>query len=235
MGISHYLAMTAAEIAAAPSLPEKLAYMACHFSPYGTGLTGFEKALPKKSMLILNDRIPYCGHDPSQIADLLKKWVYDLDCACVLLDFQRADTPTSLGALLAGAISVPVGMPPEFCGEAYGPVFLPPVPPNQSLDTYLKPWTGREIWLETTPETYRFTIDTQESRREILPADSSVELPLVHAALFCHHRIEVFPDRAVFTLRRNPEDMAQLLHSPEAQCITQTVSLYQHEKKLPVK
>ena len=59
MGISHYLAMTGVEIAAAEALPENIAYMACHFSPYGTGLTGAPEVLPKHSMLILNDRIPF--------------------------------------------------------------------------------------------------------------------------------------------------------------------------------
>ena len=71
MGISHYLAMTAEEIATTDILPEHTAYMACHFSPYGTGLTNIPESLPKNAILILNDRIPFCGHDKALIAKQL--------------------------------------------------------------------------------------------------------------------------------------------------------------------
>ena len=39
MAIRQYLAMTAAEMTQAGSLPRHAAWMACHFSPYSTGLT----------------------------------------------------------------------------------------------------------------------------------------------------------------------------------------------------
>ena len=235
MGISHYLAMTAVEIRAAPTLPEELAYMACHFSPYGTGLTGAPEVLPKHSMLILNDRIPFCGHDASQIADQLCRWVQQLACDCMLLDFQRSDTPSSLGDFLAGALPVPMAAPPNFAKHGSFPVFLPPAPPDQPLDVYLQPWTGREIWLETTPELHLLTLDPQGCHREILPVPESEVYPFSDTGLYCHYRTEVFPDKAVFTLRRTPEDMAQRLSRAESLGITRTVSLYQSAKKLPVK
>ena len=234
MGISHYLAMTAAEIEAAQTLPQELAYMACHFAPYGTGLIGCPEALPNASMLIINDRIPYCGHDVSQIADQLSVWVRQLSCSCILLDFQRADTPVSLGKILANTLCIPVGISPDFAGNGDYPVFLPPAPPDQPLETYLQPWTGREIWLENTPEIHRLTLDNHGCRREIMPAEESGAFPFSDTALHCHYRTEVFPDRAVFTLRRTAEDSEQLLVSAEALGVTRTVSLYQHVKKLPV-
>ena len=45
MGLPLYLAMTAAELSAAEALPRKMAYMACHFSLYGTGLSNIPEQL----------------------------------------------------------------------------------------------------------------------------------------------------------------------------------------------
>lgn len=84
-----YLAMTGAEIRSCSQLPEKIAYMACHFSPYGTGLTNLPRELPPGSLLILNDRTPIRGHDPSLVRDTLARLAEQFRCDGVLLDFQR--------------------------------------------------------------------------------------------------------------------------------------------------
>ena len=73
MPIPCYLAMTAAEYARAKELPGRLAWMACHFAPYGTGVVNLPQQLPEGSVLMLNDRIPICGHDPLLVADMLSR------------------------------------------------------------------------------------------------------------------------------------------------------------------
>ena len=67
-----YLAMTPAEFNSVSQPPPDFAYMACHFSPYGTGLGNLPTVLPPESLLILNDRTPIHGHDPQRIFDQLK-------------------------------------------------------------------------------------------------------------------------------------------------------------------
>ena len=52
MAIRPFLAMTAAEIQGTETLPPKTAWMACHFSPYSTGLSNLPKALPPGLSLI---------------------------------------------------------------------------------------------------------------------------------------------------------------------------------------
>ena len=52
MAIAQYLAMTAAEMIGSTFLPQKAAWMACHFSPYSTGLCNLPSALPPGSLLI---------------------------------------------------------------------------------------------------------------------------------------------------------------------------------------
>ena len=89
MAITPFLAMTAAEMHNCPYLPPKIAWMACHFSAYATGLSNFPQSLPPGSILIVNDRTPVFGHDPEVICGQLLGVVERLGCSGILLDFQR--------------------------------------------------------------------------------------------------------------------------------------------------
>ena len=89
MAIRPFLAMTAAEIRGTETVPPKTAWMACHFSPYSTGLSNLPKALPPGSMVILDDITPIHGHDSETIAAQLRPRLDALKCSGVLLDFQR--------------------------------------------------------------------------------------------------------------------------------------------------
>ena len=73
MVFAPYLAMTAGEMSGSEFFSFPVAWMACHFSPYGTGITNRPRALPPGSMLILNDRMPVCGHDPERVARQLEE------------------------------------------------------------------------------------------------------------------------------------------------------------------
>ena len=64
MAITPFLAMTAAEMRNISVCPPKIAWMACHFSPYGLGLSNMPKDLPSNSLLIVDDYTPPSGHDP---------------------------------------------------------------------------------------------------------------------------------------------------------------------------
>ena len=58
MAIAPFLAMTAAEMQNSSQLPPKIAWMACHFSPYGLGLSNLPKELPSDSLLMVDDITP---------------------------------------------------------------------------------------------------------------------------------------------------------------------------------
>ena len=68
MTIARYLAMTGAEMAGNAVFPDYAAWMACHFSPGGKGLSNLPKGLPPGSLLILDDSTPIQDHDPERIA-----------------------------------------------------------------------------------------------------------------------------------------------------------------------
>lgn len=116
MAIERYLAMTGAEMASAAALPKKTAWMACHFSPYSTGLCNFPAALPTESLLILNDRTPICGHDPERVCRELKETISKLNCVGLLVDFLNPPNRESLAltSYLAANLPVSLGLPPEY-------------------------------------------------------------------------------------------------------------------------
>jgi DNA-binding NarL/FixJ family response regulator len=64
-----FLAMTAAEIRNISVFPGKIAWMACHFSPFGLGLSNLPRALPVGSLLMVDDVTPPRRHDPVFIAE----------------------------------------------------------------------------------------------------------------------------------------------------------------------
>ena len=158
MTLPIYLAMIAEELRSCLSLPENIAYMACHYAPYGTGLANLPEQFSQDMLLILNDRIPPTVHDPQLIIEQLT----DIAPSQILLDFQQPDMPINhaVTQLIAQNTSVSV-----CCSQPYGnglscavAVELPP--PHLPLDQHLAPWSGREIWLDLDISAYIYTVTT---------------------------------------------------------------------------
>lgn len=227
MVLPLYLAMTAAEIRANTDFPPNIGYMACHFSPYGTGLSNCPTHLPEGSMLILNDRTPIHGHDHGLIADQLTELVEKLKCDSVLLDFQRADVPelSLLAEKLSAALPCPVGVSDLYAENLDCSVFLPPVMPDTLLSEHLVPWKGRDIWLDISTEGLEITLtekgaSTVSLQRQILPACHG------DSALHCHYRIDL-GENIRFTLFRTEQDVKDLLAEAKHLGISRAVGLYQ--------
>jgi hypothetical protein len=228
MVLPLYLAMTGAEFAVCSSFPQNVAWMACHFSSYGTGLSNLPPPLPEGAMVILNDRTPIHGHDPDTILQQLMA----LRPSCLLLDFQRpgVDTVMELARILAKELPCPVGVSHIYGKELNCPVFLPPVPPDVALEEYLEPWLGREIWLEAALEGITYTLTENGSTASPLlhpPQDG-----LAEDSLHCHYKIEATDNTAQIHLYRTPEDLENLLRNAKNHGITKAVGLYQELKNL---
>lgn len=227
MVLPLYLAMTAAEIRANTDFPPNIGYMACHFSPYGTGLSNCPAHLPEGSMLILNDRTPIHGHDHGLIADQLTELVEKLKCDSVLLDFQRVDVPelSLLAQKLSASLPYPVGVSDLYAKDLDCSIFLPPVMPDTPLSEHLAPWQGRDIWLDISTEGLEITLtekgaSTVSLQRQILPACHG------DSTLHCHYRIDV-GENIRFTLFRTEQDLQDLLAEAKYLGISRAVGLYQ--------
>lgn len=228
MALPLYLAMTAAEMGGNGSIPQKSGYMACHFSPYGTGLSNCPKAMPPGGILILNDRVPICGHDVKLITNQLVELTEAHQCECVLLDFQRPGSKETaeLASAIVQALPCPVGVSEGYAHGLPCPVFLPPVPPDIPIGEYLAPWRGREVWLEAALNGVAITLTTDGSSSVPLPLWEHPEGGHQDPALHCHYLIHMDTD-VRFTVFRTPEDLDALLSEAETLGVTRAVGLWQ--------
>lgn len=229
MALPLYLAMTAAEFAGSETLPERIAWMACHFSCYGSGLSNLPQQLPTDSMVILNDRTPIHGHDPERIARQLGELLESLHLNCILLDFQRPDVQETadLVGVITETLPCPVGVSEPYAKASDAPVFLPPPPLHMALEDYLQAWQGRKIWLEFATEAETITV-TAAGAQVVQHLPTSLEPPVFEEPrLHCRYHTALQEDRAVFSLLRDKEHIAGLLEDAQALGVTKAVGLYQ--------
>lgn len=225
MALPVYLAMTAEEMRTQGKLPTHLAYMACHFSPYGPGLSNLPQALPPDSLLIVNDRIPMHKHDPELIAQQLQKVCKLLSPAGILLDLERKEEALALQIVKAIVDSAPcpVAVTQWYAQDLSCPVFLGPVPLHMTLSAHIAPWEGRELWLEAALDSYTYTVtETGCTVKNCAIRDA---LPFRDDQLHCHYGCSVAKEQIVFTLQRTREDLQALLE--EAKRVTRVIGLYQ--------
>lgn len=227
MGFHFYCAMTAAEILRNHSLPPGIAWMACHFSPYDSGLSNLPASLPQESMLIVNDRTPVHNHSPELIVEQLCRALERLQFSCILLDFQRADQPctAAIAKAIVDTVPCPVGVSVPYAADLPCPVFLPPVPLLVAPEAYLSKWSGREIWLDTAPEAQLATVNRSGTTFSAAPMPDSdgMEDPVLH----CRYRISVTPEQIRFHLCRTMPCLRALLHDAASYGVTAAVGLFQ--------
>ncbi len=226
MAIKGYLAVTAAEFGNFSPMGADIAWMACHFSPYGTTLSNCPGKLPEGAMVILNDRTPICGHDPQGILEQLTALVENRKYSRILLDFQRsgAEETAALVRVLQKELPCPTAVSDLYAGDDDSPVFLPPVPLDVTPEDYLAPWQGREIWLEAALEGQELELTEKGINR--FPLTDPPEDGHWEEALCCHYQIHV-GNTAKFRLFRTADDLRALLHRAEALGATTAVGLYQ--------
>ena len=231
MAIPLYLAMTAEEFAKNTPHPDKVAWMACHFSHYGRGISDLPDKLPEGSVLILNDRVPIADHDPERICKQLSSWMKHRNLRGLLLDFQVPDNPKT--ALLTRYLTEE--LPCQVTVSSYyaqkgRPVFLPPVPLQIPLSEYLSPWEDFEIWLDASLGTCCMTVD--HSGCHISDASDSGPFPHVDSVLHCRYRTCCEDGQVHFLLSRTKKDLASLLSEAENSGVTTAVGLYQELGRL---
>ena len=229
MAIAPILAMTAAEMRSFSTFPEKVAWMACHFSPYGLGLSNLPKSLPAGSVLMVDDVTPPHGHNPGYIAEQLEQCVAKWNCSGVLLDFQRdgcAETQ-AIAEYLVTALPCPTIVSAGYAWNLDCPVFLPPAPLSTALEVYIAPWKGREIWLELGLDGEILTLTEAGCEVTALPHPDWDAQGFADQQLHCHYRMDVNKKSARFTLWRTEEDLDHLVEAAKSLGIVHCIRLYQ--------
>lgn len=228
MKIAGYTAMTAAEFQNMGQLPAGVAWMACHFSCYGVGLTNLPTRLPENAMVIVNDRTPVQGHDKVTVVRQLCELYEALKPGYILLDLERPQNPETqeIAEEIVKALPCPVGVSQLYAKDLNCPVFLPPPAIDCPLKDHLQPWHGREIWLEMATDAQTATVT--EDCCHFAPAPvAPLEEPLFDSEVFCHYRAEYKEDAAVVHLLRDQAALQEMLRSAEGFGVTLAVGLYQ--------
>ncbi len=224
---SHaFLAVTGPELKNVT--PERVAYMACRFSPAGVGLVNLPESLPPGSLILLDDSMQIDPHQPEVVARQLGEVVERFSPVGVLLDFQRSVTQKALGMAEAICKALPC---PVAASEAYAkvlgcPVFLSACPANVALERYLEPWK-QGVYLEIAPGRMQIAVTEDGPSTVFLPAGGMENLGFYDEGLCCHYKAEVFDNRAVFTLQRSREDLEKFIVRAQDLGVVATVGLYQ--------
>lgn len=228
MAMDFYLAMTAAEFSVCPHFPEKIGWLACHFSPSGPGLSNIPKALPPGAVLLLDDSTPFQNHRIQYILQQLQEIIDALQIRAVILDLQRPNVPGvhALTELLQKELPCPVAAPPGYT-PAHAPVFLPPCPLYRPLKKHLQPYLGREIWLDAAPLPVQLVLTSKGCGAGGPSAGALARTPHREQALHCHYGITLENDRAIFTFTRNSQELQDWFREAEQLGVHAVIGLYQ--------
>ena len=229
MALPVYLAMTAAEIELCEAMPERIAWMACHFSPYGLGLSNIPRQLPQGSLLILNDRTPVQEHDPDLVAWQLAESVENLGLEGVLLDFQRPENPQTEAIVRAvtQTLPCPVAVTEGYAQGVSCPVFLEAPRSYHRLKDRIRHWEGRELWLDASYSSGCVTVTESGSQYAPSP-DFPDHLPILREeTLHCSYCVQKAEDTIIYYFRRTHDDLLALLDDAAELGITKAVGLYQ--------
>lgn len=199
-------------------------------SPYGRAwlFCPFTKMspdyFPENVLPVLTDSTPYGNQNPEAIAELLLPLVQNVKG--VVLDFQRKHQPglQDFVEKLRACLPCPVAVPPEYAGDS-GPVFLPPIPPEEAPESWLTPWKKREIWLDFAPLAKTLILTPAGCTAQDGTQVSAPEFR--DAALFCHYTVAVeSPERVSFSLWRTEEDLKSLVSRLESWGVHSLLGLY---------
>jgi len=229
MALPVYLAMTAAEVRGCGGSPRHMAWMACHFSSYGTGLSNLPRCLPEGSLLILNDRIPVQGHNPQEISEQLAQLAADIHACGILLDFQRPDNSQAkaITQTIVQALPCPVAVSENYAADLNCAVFLDAPRADRPLPLLTEEWRGRELWLEAA--CCRGTVTVTENGSHYAPETQFPTGLPVHREqkLHCSYCIEKEENQVRFHFKRTPEELNTMLENAEKLGVTRAIGLYQ--------
>lgn len=227
MGLQWIPALTGAEFLTAGDLKGPIAWMACHFSHRGPGLSNLPERFPTGSYLILDDSQPIGAHDPVFICKQLEQWGSSHGPGGIILDLQRPGVPETK-ELARELTQLPWQVAvSDVYGEGFScPVFLSAVPPHRTLAQHLQNWKGREIWLEIALETEIATVTEGGSWFSYGPVTEDTRGFFPEKSRHMCYRVETAKDRATVTMVRKKEHLPAFLEEAETLGIKKAIGLY---------
>ena len=219
MAIPVYLAMTPEEIQSVHKIPQNVAYWHS---------LDFPAQPSRDSLLVFTDEEEFRPSNAGIIAEDLVASAKSLHCRGILLDFQHENRHEN-SALVTEleARRYPFAASALYAENRNCAVFLPPVPLTATLADYIRPWQGREIWLELAMDGLRIAVTAQDSQEYYLSHASSLNKAHIDWKMHCHYSIETREDTAVFTLWRTKQDIEAMISEVSALPVRLAVGLWQ--------
>ena len=169
---------------------------------------------PRGVLPVITDHRPLTEEAVDRLCRMAQSWER------AVLDFERPPSPLALELL--SRLPCPAAAPP---GYGDGPVFLPPAPLHASLEEYLSPWHGREIWLEAALQKQAVTVTADgPSYSPVAPADLADGFDC--KALRCRFTQEIREHQVVFTLFDTRETLPDKLDRARELGVHAALGLY---------
>ena len=106
-------------------------------------------------------------------------------------------------------------------------MLLSPAPVHIPLELYLKPWEGREIWLDAALSQESVKITPQGATVAAqFPPDGYTD-GFYEETLRCRYRTDITPDQVIFTLFDTLETLEKKLELAASLGVTRAVGLWQ--------
>ena len=241
MSIPLYLAMTAADFSSCSRLPPHVAWMACHFSASGTGLSNQPNSLPPESLLILDDQIPWNGHSLEQECRETAALLQKTGAEGILLDFERPPTEETLAMAIlltrhCTAVGTAIGMPELYAQLPEAAIFLPPLPCYQTPAQALSHYGGRELWLEASGNGCRLEVGAQGTQiipesPDLLQVESTQHALFQDPGLLCQYFTEKTEEGIRINLFDIPGSLQEKLDACEEFGATRAVAPWQQMRQ----
>lgn len=229
MKIPLYLAMAPKDIEKNNALPPKIAWMSVRFDKDGDGLVNFPTENFDSCILILDDHVAYNRHNNEKIFRQLQDHIQEKKYEGLLLDFQRPKDKNLhlLARMLEKELPIKVAVTPHYSTDQ-SIVFLPPLPPAESIESYLNPWGSHEIWLDMTTQVRSICV-TNEGIKECTKQESA--FPFFDKELCTHYAINIGTEKTVFSFLRTPEDCMSILNKADAYNVCAAFSIFYEMEK----
>lgn len=224
-----YHAMTAAEWLTAPKLPEMPAWMACHFSPYGTGLSNLPKMLPADALIMVSDRISPAGHDAALMVSQLADLTAAFKPAAIVLDLEAPENDfcRELARQCCKLKNVEVAVASRYAQDLPCSVFLSAAQLWTKPEDWLQPWEGRTIWAESVLQRGLVTVTDEGAAYKELPWEEPEEGLAVDEELQVAYRIRETKDAVEVMLWRGRKELDTWMQMLKGLGISRFLGLYQ--------
>jgi hypothetical protein len=206
--------------------------MACHFSPYGLGLSNLPRQLPEGAVILVSDRIPPGGHDAGVVVSQLEELAQQFHPKAIVLDLERTgdDFCAELAAKCDSISGTETVVAAAYAEGLQCSVFLGAAQLWTPAEQWLRPWSGRRIWAECVLQRALVRITEDGAVYRELPWEPPRQEVLADGQQAVVYGVREQADAVEVMLWRGKEQLALWMEKLEKLGVEHFLGLYQQLK-----